>query len=75
MNGKVKITDPAAAPNTGAYSLRLKVGGFVFISGQEPINSEGRIVAAPIGAQTRPTLQNVRRLIEATGGRMDHVVK
>jgi 2-iminobutanoate/2-iminopropanoate deaminase len=75
MNGNVKITDPAAAPNTGAYSLALKVGAFVFISGQGPIHSEGRVVAAPVGAQTRPTLQNVRPLIEAAGGRMDHVVK
>jgi 2-iminobutanoate/2-iminopropanoate deaminase len=75
MNGKVKITDPAATASTGAYSLALKVAGFVFISGPGPIDGEGRIVPGPIGAQIRLTLQNVRRLIEAGGGRLDHVVK
>jgi 2-iminobutanoate/2-iminopropanoate deaminase len=47
----------------------------VFISGQGPIGSKGRVVPGAIGAQTRPTLQNVRRLIEAAGGRMEHIVK
>lgn len=75
MTRQIKITDCAAAPNTGAYSPALRVGGWIFVSGQGPIDSEGRVVPGAISAQTRLTLENVRRLIEAAGGGMNAVIK
>lgn len=68
-----RIIDPAAAPNTGAYSPALKVGDFVFVSGQGPIDPSGNIVAGSIESEVALTLDNIRRLLAAAGARMDQV--
>ena len=70
-----RIIDPAAAPNTGAYSPALKVGDFVFVSGQGPIDPNGNIVSGSIDSEVALTLDNIRRLLAAAGARMDQVVK
>lgn len=75
MTAKQRIVDPNAAPNTGSYSPALRIGPLVMVSGQGPIDAEGRIVAGDIRAQTALTMENVRRLVEAAGASMDDVVK
>lgn len=70
-----RIDDPAAAPNTGAYSPALRAGPWVIVSGQGPLRPDGSIIEGDIATQTRATLENVRRLVEAAGGTMDQVVK
>lgn len=72
---KQVISDPLAATNTGGYSPALRVGDWVFVSGQGPISPQGDIVPGDIKAQTRLTMENVMRLLEAAGGRMDQIVK
>ncbi len=69
------IRDPDAASNVGAYSPALKVGDFVFVSGQGPINSEGQIVSGTIEEEVRLTMNNIKKLLEAAGVAMDRVVK
>lgn len=69
------VTDPLAATNTGSYSPALRVGQWVFVSGQGPLRPDGSIIDGDITVQTAATLANVRRLLEAAGARMDHVVK
>lgn len=70
-----KITDPNAAPNSGAYSPALKFGDFVFVSGQGPIDPKGNIVSGSIESEVALTLDNIARLLAAAGARMDQVVK
>lgn len=72
---KTRITDPQAAPNTGSYSPALRAGPWVIVSGQGPLDPEGRIVPGDIASETALTLENVRRLVEAAGATMDDVVK
>lgn len=72
---KQVISDPLAATNAGGYSPALRVGDWVFVSGQGPISPQGDIVAGDIEAQTRLTMENVKRLLEAAGGCMDQIVK
>lgn len=68
-------TSKAAAPG-GAYSQGLRVGDFVFVSGQGPIDPEtGRIVGMTIEEQVRRTLENVKAILEAAGATMADVVK
>lgn len=56
------------------YSPALRCGDFVFISGQVPIDAEGRTVGnGDILAQARQALENVRVLVEAAGGTLDDV--
>ncbi len=60
----------------GPYSQGTKGNGFVFCSGQIPMNPEtGELVSGSIADQTKQSLSNVRSVIEAAGSSMDRVVK
>jgi len=72
---KQAIASAAAAPAVGPYSPALAVGDFVFVSGQIPLDSEGRIAAVIAPDQARKALENVRAQLAAVGLGMDAVVK
>jgi 2-iminobutanoate/2-iminopropanoate deaminase len=60
----------------GPYEQALKVDGWVFTSGQIPLDPEtGIMVEGGIGAQTRQVLDNLRAVLEAAGTSMSRVVK
>ena len=60
----------------GPYEQALKLDGWVFTSGQIPLDPEtGAMVEGGIGAQTRQVLENLRWVLEAAGTSMDRVVK
>ncbi len=58
------------------YSPALRVGDYLYISGQVPIDAQGRTVGAgdPV-AQGRQVLENIKELIETAGGKMDDIVQ
>ena len=64
-----------ASPGDGPYSQAIVSGGFVFVSGQGPLDLEGKTVGNTIEEQTEYTLLNVKRILEAAGCTMDDVVK
>lgn len=70
-----RIDDPLAATNVGSYSPALRVGPWVLVSGQGPLRPDGSIIEGDMASQTRATLDNVRRLVEAAGASMGQVVK
>ena len=56
------FTDKAPAPQ-GAYSQAIKSGGFVFVSGQIPIDmSTGIITAEGIHKETRIIMDNMKEI-------------
>ncbi|MFW9933498.1 MAG: Rid family detoxifying hydrolase, partial [Candidatus Thorarchaeota archaeon] len=60
----------------GPYSQGIKANGFVFCSGQIPINpATGELVSGSIAEQTRQSLANVKGVIEAAGSSLGKVVK
>ena len=60
----------------GAYSPGLRVGDFVFVAGQTPMDpSTGKIVGETIEEQTAQTLENIKAILEAAGASMADVVK
>jgi 2-iminobutanoate/2-iminopropanoate deaminase len=60
----------------GPYEQALKVDGWVFTSGQIPLDPKtGTMVEGGIGAQTRQVLDNLRAVLEAAGTSMGRVVK
>lgn len=70
----VKTTQAPAA--LGPYSQAIKAGGFVYVSGQVPIDPEtGEFVAGGIAEQTDRVLKNVAAVLEAAGSSLDQVVK
>jgi 2-iminobutanoate/2-iminopropanoate deaminase len=64
---------PAAV---GPYSQAVKQGGFLFCSGQIPINPEaGKIEATDVEGQARQVLANIGALLSSQGLGMKDVVK
>ncbi len=59
----------------GPYSQAVKVGNFLFISGQIPADKDGNLVEGDIKAQTRQVLENIKAILEAAGAGLENVVK
>jgi 2-iminobutanoate/2-iminopropanoate deaminase len=66
---------PAGAPATLPFSPAVRVGNMLYLSGQLGVDSTGKLAPGGIEAETRQTLTNIKRLLEANGSSMDHVVK
>ena len=74
--GKLEIKHPDKLVATGAYSDAVVVDGWLYVSGQGPLDLQtGRVVQSGIEEQTRLTLQHIGRILEAAGGTFDDVVK
>ncbi|CAO3636801.1 unnamed protein product [Cunninghamella blakesleeana] len=68
-------TDSAPAA-LGPYSQAIKVNGFVYTSGQIPLDpTTGQIVEGGIAAQTRQTLKNLEAVLKASGSDINKVIK
>ncbi len=72
-----EIIDTKAAPRAiGPYSQAVKTSGFVFTSGQIPLDPEtGEFVPGGIVAQTEQVLRNLSAVLKAAGTDLEHVVK
>ncbi len=64
-------------PPTRPFSPAVRVGDLIYLSGQigTDASANGALVAGGIEAETRQTLENVKRVVEAVGSSMDKVVK
>ena len=68
--------DSGAAPAPSPYSPGLRVGEFVFVSGQVPRDpATGKIVGETIEEQTTQVLENIKAILAAGGATMADVVK
>ena len=62
-------------PPAGPYSPAVRAGDFVYVSGQVPRDPRtGDLVGSTIEDQSRATLTNVRRVLEAANASMRDVV-
>jgi 2-iminobutanoate/2-iminopropanoate deaminase len=73
----MKIIKTANAPEAiGPYSQAVEAGGFVFVSGQIPIDPRtGNVVQADVKIQTNQVMSNAREILKAAGCGMQDVVK
>lgn len=75
MNKQAIHTDSAPAA-IGTYSQAVQAGNLVFLSGQIPLAPDSmEIVAGDFEARARQVFANLAAVVEATGGRLDNVVK
>lgn len=60
----------------GPYSQAVKVDGWVYVSGQIPLDPQsGELVDADVAQATRRVLENVKAVLAAAGGTLEQVVK
>ncbi len=74
---KVEIKHPDKGEwRSGAFSAAVELDGWVFVSGQGPIDMvSGRYVVASIEEETRHALGNILAILNAAGCTLDDVVK
>lgn len=73
---KTVVKAPNAAPAIGPYSPALRVGNFLFLSGQIPLDpATGQLIDGDIKAQTTRVLQNLGELLTAGGADFKNVVR
>ena len=59
----------------GPYSQAIEANGFVFASGQIPVDPETGVIPEGIEAQAEQVMKNMKNLLEAAGTSIDQVVK
>ena len=75
MEKQIVKTDQAPAA-IGPYSQGIRIGGFLFTSGQIALDpATGEMCSGEIEQETEKTLQNIEAILKAGGLSLGHVVK
>ena len=72
---EVKYITPTGAAATLPFSPAVRVGHMLYLAGQIGSDSTNRLVSGGIEAETRQTLTNIKRVLDANGSGMDRVVR
>ena len=76
VNVKNVIATERGPKAIGPYSQAIQANGFLFVSGQIPLDSRTQqIVEGDIAKQTERVLENLKGIVEAAGSSLDRVVK
>ena len=76
MTVKQIVSTEEAPRAIGPYSQAVIAGGFVFSSGQIPLDPRtGEFVAGGVREQTGQVMRNLAAVLEAAGSGLDRVVK
>lgn len=72
-----RAIETSAAPSAiGPYSQAVTAGGWLFVSGQIPLDPQtGELVDSSIEAATRRVLDNLTAVLSATGTTLGEVVR
>jgi len=70
------VSTDRAPKAIGPYSQGVIANGFVFVSGQIPLDpATGQIVAGGIAEQTAQVFENMKNVLEAAGSSLEQAVK
>lgn len=69
----IKTTNAPGA--IGPYSQAIKSNGFVFVSGQIPLTSDGNLKTGDIKKQTIQVMENLKAILQAAGTSFDKAIK
>lgn len=73
---KQSIATQRAPQAIGPYSQGIAANGFLFLSGQIPLDpATGQVVEGDIAVQTERVLKNLEGVLEAAGSSLARVVK
>lgn len=72
---KEPVFTPKAPAPVGPYSQAIRVGPWLFLSGQIPINPDTQqIEAGDVESQTRRVMENLAAVLHEAGGSLEHLV-
>jgi 2-iminobutanoate/2-iminopropanoate deaminase len=75
MSRQAIVTDKVA-PAIGPFSIGVRAGGFVFLSGQIALDpASGKLITGDVGAQTEQIFRNIGAVLDASGKSFADVVK
>ena len=63
------------APMNLPFSPGIRFGDLIFISGQGPFDTNGKVMVGDVKAQTRKTLENFNKVLAAGGSDMESVLQ
>jgi 2-iminobutanoate/2-iminopropanoate deaminase len=70
------VTAEGAPAAVGPYSHAVRSGGFIFLSGQTPLDpGTGKLVEGSVGDQTRRCLENLQIVAAAAGASLADAVR
>ena len=73
---KTIISTKLAPAAIGPYEQGIKIGSFIFTSGQIPIDPEtNNLVAGDIKNETTQVLRNIEAVLQAAGSSLDKIIK
>lgn len=73
---KIELKTSNAPAAIGPYSQGIRANGFVFVSGQIPIDpATGAFAGDDIVSQTHQCLKNIREILRQAGAGMENVVR
>jgi 2-iminobutanoate/2-iminopropanoate deaminase len=73
---KREIKHPDKRVSTGSYSAAIQIDGWLFISGQGPLDLRtGQVVRGSVEDETRLTLSHLGKILEAAGYSFGDVIK
>ena len=76
MDGRKVISTAGAPAAIGPYSQAVQAGGFLFVSGQIPLDpATGQVIEGGAGAQAERCLRSLQAVLEAAGSGLGRVVK
>jgi len=70
-----KIYTKNAPEAIGPYSQAVKVGNFVYTSGQIALTPEGEFLDVDVKTQTKQVCENLKAVLESAGSKLENVVK
>jgi len=70
------IATNGAPKAIGPYSQAIRTNGFIFVSGQTPIDpATQQLISGTIGVQTERVLRNIEAILQAAGSSMAKIVR
>lgn len=72
----IRIETNGAPEAVGPYSQGVQIDGFIFVSGQLPVDpTTGQQVEKNITVQTDRVIENIRAVLKAAGLDLNHVLR
>lgn len=67
--------DPETPTSHLPFSPAVQVGDVIYVSGQASVDATGKIVSDTFEGEFRRSLENVRKILQAAGSDLDHVIQ